>query len=145
MSTYSPKRRGRICCGLLTSLFLIGCSSGPERPVCYPASGRVLFENRPIAEARLTFHPLQGSVVPLPVATTGEDGQFQVTTWADHDGLPTGSYAVTIIWPQLVQQGEEKTRSGRNQLPTLYADPKRTPLRCTIKDGENKLPVFAIK
>ena len=83
--------------------------------------------------------------MPLPTAVTGDDGQFQATTWADNDGIPVGDYVVTIVWKQLVLQGEEKVRNGGNQLPVIYANSTRSPLRCTIKEGENKLAAFELK
>lgn len=81
----------------------------------------------------------------LPTAVTREDGQFQATTWADKDGIPVGDYVVTIVWKQLKLQGEEKVRNGPNQLPEIYGDVKRSPLRCTIKEGNNLLPTFDLK
>jgi hypothetical protein len=134
-----------VLCSLLVVVLFTGCQSGPARQVCQPVSGKVLFDNRPIVEAQLTFHPLAGTMNLLPTAITGVDGQFQATTWADKDGMPVGDYVVTIVWKQLVLQGEEKIRNGPNQLPAIYADPKKSPLRCTIKEGENKLPTFELK
>lgn len=135
----------RLHASLLCCLLMMGCQSGPARPVCQPASGKVLFEGRALPEAQLTFHPLQGTMPLLPGAITREDGEFQATTWADKDGIPIGDYVVTIVWKQLVMQGEEKVRNGPNQLPAIYADPKKSPLRCTIKEGENKLSTFDLK
>ena len=135
----------RLASSLLCCFLIVGCKSGPARPLCQPVSGKVLFENTPLAEAELTFHPVQGTVVPLPVAVTGVDGQFQATTWSDNDGIPVGDYVVTIVWKKLKQQGEEQIRSGPNQLPAMYADPKKSPLRCSIKEGDNMLPDFQLK
>jgi len=135
----------RLAASLLCCFLTIGCQSGPVRPVCQPVSGKVLFENRAIPEAQLTFYPVSGTMELLPTAVTREDGQFQATTWADKDGIPVGDYVVTIVWKQLIMQGEEKVRNGLNQLPLIYADPKRSPLRCTIKEGSNELPPFVLK
>ncbi|MFT3880323.1 MAG: hypothetical protein QM703_11765 [Gemmatales bacterium] len=141
LDTQHSRLLGSLLCCLLT----IGCQSGPARPVCQPASGKVLLDNRPVPEAQLTFHPQQSAMELLPTAVTRDDGQFQATTWADKDGIPVGDYVVTIVWKQLVLQGEEKVRNGPNQLPAIYADPKKSPLRCTIKEGANKLPTFELK
>lgn len=133
------------CSYLLGCLLVLGCQMGSGRPSCQPASGQVLLEKRPVPEAQLTFHPKQGTLDLLPTAITREDGQFQVTTWSDKDGLPIGEYVVTIVWKQLIMQGEEKVRNGPNQLPMIYSDPKRSPLRCTIQAGTNTLPAFELK
>ena len=135
----------RLLVGLLVCFFWAGCKSGPVRPVCHPAHGRVMFDNRPLAEAQLVFHPVVGSVVPLPTAITRSDGAFDVTTWADNDGAPVGEYRVTIVLKELVMLGEEKVRSGRNLLPIIYSDNKRSPLKCIIKEGDNTIPVFELK
>jgi len=122
---------------------LAGCGNARAEP--HPVAGKVLFNGRPIAEALVTLHSLQNNVTPMPIAYTREDGQFDVSWLGQGDGAPEGEYAVTITWRQLIQQGEEKVRSGRNQLPANYADPKKTPWRCTIKAGKNVLPVHEIK
>lgn len=130
---------------LLVFILVAGCSGGPVRPVCFPVQGKVLFENQPLSEARLIFHPVRGELVPQPTAVTSPDGQFQLATWADKDGAPAGDYIVTVVYQQLVQQGEEKVRSGKNLLPVLYADPRKSPLRATVKEGSNTLPAFELK
>lgn len=145
MMYHHKTHNSRLLASLLCCLLLAGCQSGPARPVCQPVSGKVLFDNRPVPEAQLTFHPKQGTMELLPTAVTREDGQFQATTWAVKDGIPVGEYVVTIVWKQLVMQGEEKIRNGPNQLPAIYADPKKSPLRCTIKEGDNMLPTFELK
>lgn len=139
------QRASRLSLNLLVLLLFVGCNSGPVRPVCQPVHGRLTFEKQPLAEAQLVFHPLNSSFVPLPTAMTRADGQFDVTTWADNDGAPLGEYLVTVEWKQLIQQGEEKVRSGKNMLPAIYADAKKSPLRCIIKEGDNTLPVFELK
>ncbi|MBL8824140.1 MAG: hypothetical protein JNJ77_16260 [Planctomycetia bacterium] len=122
---------------------LAGCSRA--RPEPHPVAGKVLFNGRPIADAMVTLHSVKNDVTPMPIAYTRADGQFDVSWLKQGDGAPVGEYAVTITWRQLVQRGEEKERSGRNQLPAHYADPQKTPWRCIIKPGKNVLPVHEIK
>lgn len=130
---------------LLTLCICTGCSSGPARPVCYPISGKVLLNKQPIAEAQITFHPKSGEVTPLPSGFTDETGQFTITTWATNDGAPAGEYVITISWKAQVVMGEEKVRSGRQLLAVENTDPKRSPWKCTVKEGENPPLVFDVK
>jgi len=107
--------------------------------------GRVLFEGRPIHEAEVVLHPQGQALLAKPLGYTDAQGWFTLSTMGSNDGAPTGSYVITVQWKQLIQTGEEKTRSGRNQLPAHYADEKRSKLRCEIKDGENELAVLQLQ
>lgn len=128
---------------MLLMLCLAGC--GPAQPELHKVRGKVLFRQQPIADALITLHPMQGNLSPLPIGYTRADGQFEISWLGQGDGAPAGDYAITITWKQLIQQGEEKIRSGRNLLPANYADPQKTPWRCTVNQGENVLPVHEIK
>lgn len=119
-----------------TVLFLTGCG-GSKYPPCIPVSGKVLLNRQPVAEAQVTFHPKNGTLTTLPMAITNEKGEFTLTTFTERDGAPEGEYVVTVELKQLVQQGEEKTRSGRNLLPADYANPKKSTLKATVKPGDN--------
>lgn len=129
----------------LAALLVVGCSVSPGHPTYYPVKGRVLYEGNPIPEAQVTLHPLGQSLPMKPLGNTDAQGWFALTTFGTNDGAPAGHYVVTVQWKQLVQTGEEKTRSGRNQLPAHYGDEKRSKLRCEIEEGQNELLVFQLK
>lgn len=122
-----------------------GCSSGSGNPVCYPISGKVLFNQQPIAEAQVVLYPKTGSISPLPMGYTDEKGQFTITTWATGDGAPAGDYVVTVSWKALELKGEEKIRSGRQLLSMENTDPHRSPWKYTVKEGGNAPLVIDIK
>ena len=65
---------------------------------------------------------------------TGEDGTFRLSTHAAFDGVPAGDFKVTVV-----QTGGYATNQTReaNKLPVKYADAQTTPLRVTVKAGEN--------
>lgn len=130
---------------VLLLLLMAGCSSTPGRPACYPVKGTVQFQQQPLEEAQVTLHPVSGTITPLPTGITNRDGTFSITTWAANDGAPAGDYKVTVVWKQLVQQGEEKIRNGKNLLPAIYADPLRTPLKCSITTDANPPLQLTIK
>lgn len=123
-----------------TVLFMGGCG-GSKYPLCIPVSGKVLLNKQPVAEAQVTFHPKNGTLTTLPMAITNEKGEFTLTTFTERDGAPEGDYVVTVELKQLVQQGEERTRSGRNLLPGVYANSKKSALKATVKPG-NTAPII---
>jgi hypothetical protein len=60
------------------------------------------------------------------VAVSDEAGRFSAGTREPGDGVPAGSYAVTVVWCP----GEED--EPPNLLPPRYADPERSGLRIEV-------------
>jgi hypothetical protein len=127
-----------------TVLVLSGCSSS-KYPRCIPVTGKVLLNKQPVAEAQVALHPRSGTLTTLPMAITNDKGEFTLTTFAAQDGAPEGEYIVTVELKQLVQQGEEKTRSGKNLLPPDYANPKKSSLNATVKPGGNDIVLELVR
>lgn len=130
-------------CGLL--IFLTGGCRGEKSVACRPVSGKVLLGAKPVAEATVVFHRLDGAHpegVPLPLAYTSADGSFSLTTLKSGDGAPLGEYAVTIELKQARMVGEELVRDGRQLLPARFATPAQTPLRYSVRPGENPPAAF---
>lgn len=121
--------------------FLSGCG-GETGPRCHPVEGRVLYQNQPLAEAMVVFHPLTPPVerVPQPIGNTNAEGRFMMTTLKSGDGAPQGEYAITIELREPRQIGEEVVRDGPNLLPPKYASPRDTPLRYKVIPGKNEVP-----
>ncbi len=136
--------------GLLTLVFgLSGCSRAGGL-VTYPVTGRVLVNGKPATAALVTFHPVGGSVdTPRPVARVGANGEFALTTRETGDGAPAGEYRVTVVWTT-VSAGKKQVSDGddvqvRNLLPANYGRPDATPLKATVKAGDNEPLTFEIK
>ncbi|MGI8979797.1 MAG: hypothetical protein ACR2FY_11285 [Pirellulaceae bacterium] len=125
----------------LSFLFLAGCG-GKTGPRCHPVEGRVLYQNQPLAEAMVVFHPLipPSEKVPQPIGNTDAAGRFEMTTLKSGDGAPAGEYAITIELREPRQIGEEVVRDGPNLLPPKYASPRDTPLRYKVVPGKNEVP-----
>jgi hypothetical protein len=76
-----------------------GCSRPPDkwekaRLRTAPASGRVVLDGEPVAEATVI---LWSDAVPTsPSALTAQDGTFHLRTYVPKDGAPVGTYAVSI-------------------------------------------------
>lgn len=122
---------------------LSGCR-GERRESVYPVRGMVLFDDRPLAEAQVVFHPVASAQRSL-LANTNTRGEFSLTTYEPNDGAPAGEYRVTVEYRELVQEGDEMTRTGANLLPTHYASQADSGLRCTVNAEKNHLEPFRLK
>jgi 5-hydroxyisourate hydrolase-like protein (transthyretin family) len=98
----------------------------------------VTFEGKPAAAATVRFYRVEADAPNRPryVADglTDEDGTFRLSTYKAFDGIPVGDYKVTVV-----QTGRYATNQTReeNKLPAKYAEERTTPLRITVKAGEN--------
>ena len=59
-------------------------------------------------------------------------------------GAPAGEYIVVIVRFPKDSQPDPATAEMRNTLPAIYADPKESPLRATIKKEANDLAPFKL-
>jgi hypothetical protein len=115
----------------------------PVLPVA-PVSGSVKFGSEVPAGAQLTFVPvarteegIQSSAVVRP------DGTFRVSTYGTEDGAPVGEYVVLAQWFKPVK-GEDGNAGGPNVFPKTYADPTKSPIKVTVKEGSNELPAIVV-
>jgi hypothetical protein len=124
---------------------LTGCGSG-ARPV--PVSGQVKVAGEPAAGVLVAFYPLDAapgtSSKHVLSALTDDEGRFQLTFRQSGDGAPAGRYAVTAVWREQVEDGDELLPNGKNWLPRRYADPKTSGLTVTIEQGANELQPFEL-
>jgi hypothetical protein len=130
---------------ILAVLVLVGCGSG-KRAV-FPVHGQVTFENKPVANALVTFQPLDGPELERSSQSilTEEDGSFAATTYAKGDGLPVGKYAVTVTWlvaPRGSKATGEEDMVRVNQLPQRYSRPESSGLQITVEPRPNELEPF---
>ena len=122
---------------------LSGCG-GERREAVYRVRGMVLFDDRPLAEAQVVFHPVASTQRSL-IAITDSRGEFSLTTYEPNDGAPVGEYRVTVEYRELVQEGDEMVRTGANLLPAHYASQADSGLRCTVNAEKNQLEPFRLK
>lgn len=121
-----------------------GARSGPT---CFPVQGEVRLDGQPLAEAMVVFHPVDGDVsqIPRPLAYTGRDGMFELTTLQTNDGAPPGEYAITVELRELKQDGDQLVRDGKNLLPEDYRDPLKSGFKFTVEAEPNEVPVLHLK
>lgn len=117
----------RILCLLPVVALAVGCDSGRgDRPRLVTASGKVMFQGKPLVPGVLTFHPPAGVTYngDRPSCQIGADGSFVAKTYPHGEGVPPGTYKVTL----------SADIAGRIKRPQ-YADPGKTPLQLVVPEG----------
>jgi len=133
-------------------LFLVtvaGCGSsqnGDRLPV-FPASGKLVYDGRPLEGAFVVLHPkgaASGRAAPRPHAQASADGSFTLTSYESNDGAPAGDYTLTVELRSLVKHGGDVT-AGPNTLPPKYSRADTSPVAVQIAEGTNTLSDIQIR
>ena len=119
----------------------------------HPAGGTVFHQGKPVPGAVVRFHPTDPATVNIPdgkegmpvllTTETSEDGSFALSTYLADDGVPAGDYAVTVAFGRVDRDLENADdEPGKPRRPIagpgrIYRDPSTTPLKATVKPGEN--------
>jgi 3',5'-cyclic AMP phosphodiesterase CpdA len=109
-----------------------------ERQECLPVRGRVYYNGKPAAGARVVFYYLDTRNNRYRAggdALVDEEGGFTLSTYRANDGAPPGDYQVAISWrdrPNPAERGD-----GHNKLPAKYANPQTSGLSVGVKAGSN--------
>jgi hypothetical protein len=96
---------------------LVGCSSRESAPV----EGIVTLDGQPLPRVTVMLVP-EGNEARPAQAQTNQEGVFQL---AETDGraLPPGRYKVVVVASQA---------PNSRRIPTVYAEPSRTPLAIDV-------------
>jgi len=128
---------------LLICCCSISCAANRHADhAAHPVSGRILVNGQPADGADITFYHAGdwGKDTIIPIARTGEDGTFALSTYGTKDGAPVGEYEVEITWPAY--------RHGREIGPDkLGGKFKRaiSGLKSSIQADTTELPPFELK
>ena len=133
---------------VLAAVLVAAGGCGKSEKAAQPVEGKVLFKGRPTPRAVVMFHPEDGEAdpaMPWPLGTVDEQGRFRLTTHTGGDGVPPGSYRVTVVW-HLVQRvpGRPDETTTVNYLPPRYSNPATSGLRATVAKGTNSLEAFVL-
>lgn len=122
---------------LSVCLFILGCKSRDQTKPVYATKGRVLYNNQPLAGAKVTFYPIDRVMLPqeTPTAVTNAEGHFAMSTYTDRDGAPTGYYRVVII---------PADHTLKSPYPLIYLDPMRSGLKAQVNAAASELPTFEL-
>jgi hypothetical protein len=125
---------------------IAGCAPAPTWEVAHPTTGQVTLKGRPAADVELSFFPEDPSFPDTvrPRAKTKEDGSFVAWTYVQGDGVPAGSYKVTLI-RNSVAVSKDTIVAKPNDLPAKYSMRDSTDLSVKIVAGKNELQPFHLK
>ena len=130
---------------LLTTSVLTGCGeTGPPGPTLVDASGSVLLEGQPLADADVSFIPLESTEGIGGRARTNESGQFEVQYLRGGTGLPSGTYRVTVskrVMPDgspvaADDQTDPIESPAMETLPPAYSNEDQTKLKVVVEAGK---------
>jgi len=119
---------------------LVGCGgeAPPFRKATSPAKGKLTVDGTaPGSGIQIQCHPTAGPDATHPTVSAIEsdaDGNFSISTYQAGDGLPAGDYTLTFTWQEFNVMS--RSYSGKDKLNGRYADPKTSPIKLSVKDGE---------
>ncbi len=112
------------CFALCASGLLVFSGCGDGRPSLVPITGTVTLNGAPVEGAQLGFEPqgIEGYSRPS-MAITDAQGKFTVGTYDKADGIPAGSYKVSVFKRDVVGKLPESYNSedtAANIAPVTY-------------------------
>lgn len=141
-------KAGCIGFSLLTLLVAAGCGGSGTIPV----TGTVTLDGQPLPNAVVAFAPKDGS--RPAVGRTDAQGNFQVTTFTENDGVMPGEHIVTVTAFETVynakkpSDGSDEGTGGRMDLkwiaPQRYSQASASGLSAAVSRGQTHF-VFDLK
>jgi hypothetical protein len=109
----------------------------------YPVRGTVAFKGgapvTPLVGGQVVFEPLDPGAKQSARGDIQPDGTFRLGTYRDGDGAPPGTYKV-LVMPPPPSPSDEKRPKPRVLHPR-YQRPSETPLKFTVRRGDNDCPI----
>lgn len=125
---------------ILLTIFT-GCSKSDfQYAQLYQAKGSLTINGKPAEGAMLIFVPVEPGLLidergTRPHAYVDANGEFQVTTYQEGDGIPIGQYRVGLIW-----ENKPNSSSSWDKLQGKYVNPDSTQILVSVQPGENRFP-----
>jgi hypothetical protein len=126
------------------AVLLAGCGKKApsiERHAVQPVEGQVIWKQKPLAGAYVTFYPRgwqEHAFSSNPSATTDSDGRYRLGTYKKDDGAPAGKYTITVTCPD--RSPSAPKMYPPNILPKEYSTPETSGLEVEIVEGTNVVP-----
>ncbi len=130
---------------LVVALVIVGC--GDNRVKCHPVNGQVMLNGVPLDGAVVVLHPADetGKYKSIrPIGYTNAEGKFKLTTYTENDGAPEGDWIATVMMKPKDDEGSDQTTS-KSKLDWTFARSNTSPLKVTVKAGENTPQPFTVK
>lgn len=132
----------------LTSLVFSSCSRS-DRVAVSPVRGQVFAERgKPAAGALVVFHPVvsEHDDTLRPLAYVDDEGNFELTTYVQGDGAPSGEYLITVEWRERPATPFSANKEGKDRLRGRFADPASSKIRFTVEgDSEHVVPAIHLQ
>lgn len=120
-------------CLLVVMAGWAGCSGVKTSPV----HGKVtLADGSPLQDGVVTFDDATNHVSAR--GFTAADGSYTMTTVKTGDGVPAGTYTVTVHHP-LPQDSSQKEKKGL--FHPRYESRQKSGLQCIVKPGDNTFDI----
>jgi hypothetical protein len=143
-------RRLASTAALFAALAICGC--GGEKSMTSAVRGTVTYKGKPVVGATISFQPVKiDAGLPNRTAQGSTDaaGHYSLSTIKVDDGAVPGEYAVVVFTPAGPEPIDGFTKpaaaSAGNNLPAIYADAQRTPLKVTVTAGGWQQMDFELK
>ena len=126
-------------------LGLTGCGGGPARMKLYPVTGQVYLNDKPLADHRVVFLPVDKTKYERehPFAITDKEGKFRLSTYEQGDGAPAGEFVVVFFPNDELDDGSDQ-RKRTSPLPSKYMAADKSDFRVKIEGGTD-LPPFKLQ
>jgi len=126
---------------------LVGCEKKfTDEHAVYPIAGILTVDGVPQEGLRITMQNVSGSDPAKPTFPSGyskAEGKISISTYADGDGAPAGTYKVTIEWGEF--NPLSMSYGGPDKLKGRYSDVEKTELQWTVTDSKvNDLGTIAL-
>ena len=135
----------------------VGCGGGPEIPQTVTVKGKVIYQDKPLADALVGFvSKLDNKDVLAAHGTTNAEGEFTLSTYIDpqHEvsGATPGEFVVTVTkneqqdMTKIMEEFKENPAMEFKKLvPEKYTDGKASPLAATVKADEDNTFEFKLE
>ncbi|MDA1056189.1 MAG: hypothetical protein O3C40_37900 [Planctomycetota bacterium] len=119
----------------------LGCSNG--NPKTYEVRGVVRFpDGQTLAEGTIEFEALDREMPIMATSEIGEDGTFEMGTFAMDDGAVEGRHRAVIVSNHEIGTGAERPgRLEQSKLHLRFADFNTSKLEFDVKPGKNEFNI----
>jgi len=129
-----------------------GCSRDPNMPKLGTVHGKVNYKGKPVESGTVTFNPIPGKGGETGQNATGQieaDGSYVMTTFSTGDGAILGQHIVAVVVREKGSENQGKPKPDSTidysmpkiVTPSKYASVETSPLRCTVREGDNTFDI----
>lgn len=119
---------------LLTSGILMGCGGGPDLPDMGTVTGTVTLDGKPLPGVQVGFEP-EGVPEGRPsMATTDEQGNYELSYNAETKGAIVGTHTVRVTTPQ---DAPDPMGTFKDPIPPKFN--RASTLKKEVVAGENTI------